>query len=234
MDIFFWDIDGTLIRTSKAGLYAFEAAVREQWGKPVDYSKVHSAGMTDYSIARQIIEVMAGRPSTHQEVKRLTRRYEEILAEHLAMREGKIMPSVREILATLQEKKARSLLLTGNSRTGALMKLRKFGLEEFFDFTHSAFCEDSPDRDDVARRALENAKRLAATQQARLFVIGDTPNDIRCGKMIDAYTIGVATGTFSEPELAAHDPWWSLPHLPPAPEFMKKLAGIEPTCFRRE
>ena len=44
LDIFLWDIDGTLIRTSKAGLYAFEAAVYEQWGKPVDYSKVHSAG----------------------------------------------------------------------------------------------------------------------------------------------------------------------------------------------
>ena len=234
MDIFFWDIDGTLIRTDKAGLYAFEQAVRELWNSPVDYRQIHSAGMTDYSIARQIIESIAGRPASYQEVKELTGRYEELLQEHLVQREGKVMPAVREILPVLQENGALSVLLTGNSRKGAEMKMRKFGLEGFFDFTYSAFCEDSPDRDDVARRALANARRLQAAHQARLFVIGDTPNDIRCGKMIGAYTIGVATGTFSEPELAAHDPWWSLPHLPPAPEFMKKLAGIEPTCFRRE
>ena len=234
MDIFFWDIDGTLIRTDKAGLYAFEQAVRELWDSPVDFRQIHSAGMTDYSIARQIIEKIADRPASHQEVKQLTGRYEALLQEHLEQREGKVMPAVSEILAALQEKGALSLLLTGNSRKGAEMKMRKFGLEGFFDFTYSAFCEDSPDRDDVARRALANARRLQAAHQARLFVIGDTPNDIRCGKMIGAYTIGVATGTFSEPELAAHDPWWSLPHLPPAPEFMKKLAGIEPTCFRRE
>ena len=234
MDIFFWDIDGTLIRTDKAGLYAFEQAVRELWNSPVDYRQIHSAGMTDYSIARQIIESIAGRPASYQEVKELTGRYEELLQEHLVQREGKVMPAVREILPVLQENGALSVLLTGNSRKGAEMKMRKFGLEGFFDFTYSAFCEDSPDRDDVARRALANARRLQAAHQARLFVIGDTPNDIRCGKMIGAYTIGVATGTFSEPELAAHDPWWSLPHLPPAPEFMKKLAGIEPTCFRQE
>ena len=225
MDIFFWDIDGTLIRTDKAGLYAFEQSVRELWDSPVDFHQIHSAGMTDYSIARQIIERIAARPASHQEVKDLTRRYEELLQEHLAQREGKVMPSVREILAALQEKGALSLLLTGNSRKGAEMKMRKFGLEGFFDFEHSAFCEDSPNRDDVANRALQKILNRIEGGSSRLFVIGDTPNDIRCGKMIGAYTISVATGTFSEPELAAHEPWWSLPHLPPAPLFIEKVAA---------
>ena len=225
MDIFFWDIDGTLIRTDKAGLYAFEQAVRELWDSPVDFHQIHSAGMTDYSIARQIIERIAARPASHQEVKDLTRRYEELLQEHLAQREGKVMPSVREILAALQEKGALSLLLTGNSRKGAEMKMRKFGLEVFFDFEHSAFCEHSPNRDDVATRALQKILNRFEAGSSRLFVIGDTPNDIRCGKMIGAYTISVATGTFSEPELASHEPWWSLPHLPPAPLFIKKVAA---------
>ena len=108
MDIFFWDIDGTLIRTDKAGLYAFEQAVRERWNSPVDFRQIHSAGMTDYSIARQIIEKIADRPASHQEVKQLTGRYEALLQEHLAQREGKVMPAVSEILAALQEKGALS------------------------------------------------------------------------------------------------------------------------------
>ena len=184
MDIFFWDIDGTLIRTDKAGLYAFEQSVRELWDSPVDFRQIHSAGMTDYSIARQIIEKIADRPASHQEVKQLTGRYEALLQEHLAQREGKVMPAVSEILAALQEKGALSLLLTGNSRKGAEMKMRKFGLEGFFDFEHSAFCEDSPNRDDVANRALQKILNRIEGGSSRLFVIGDTPNDIRCGKMI--------------------------------------------------
>ena len=224
MDIFLWDIDGTLIRTDKAGLYAFEQAVRERWNSPVDFRQIHSAGMTDYSIARQIIERIVGRQASHQEVKQLTGRYEELLLEHLGQREGRVMPAVREILAALQAKGAFSLLLTGNSRKGAEMKMRKFGLEGFFDFEHSAFCEDSPNRDDVANRALQKILSRFEAGSSRLFVIGDTPNDIRCGKMIGAYTISVATGTFSEQELASHEPWWSLPHLPPAPLFIEKVA----------
>lgn len=225
MDIFFWDIDGTLIRTDKAGLYAFEQAVRELWDSPVDFRQIHSAGMTDYSIARQIIEAIVARPASHQEVKNLTGRYEELLLEHLAQREGRVMPAVSEILSALQAKGALSLLLTGNSRKGAEMKMRKFSLGGFFDFEHSAFCEDSPNRDDVANRALQKILSRFEAGSSRLFVIGDTPNDIRCGKMIGAYTISVATGTFSEQELASHEPWWSLPHLPPAPLFIEKVAA---------
>ena len=225
MDIFFWDIDGTLIRTDKAGLYAFEQAVRELWDSPVDFRQIHSAGMTDYSIARQIIEKIADRPASHQEVKQLTGRYEALLQEHLEQREGRVMPAVSEILSALQAKGALSLLLTGNSRKGAEMKMRKFSLGGFFDFEHSAFCEDSPNRDDVANRALQKILSRFEAGSSRLFVIGDTPNDIRCGKMIGAYTISVATGTFSEQELASHEPWWSLPHLPPAPLFIEKVAA---------
>ena len=199
--------------------------MRELWDSPVDFRQIHSAGMTDYSIARQIIEAIVARPASHQEVKNLTGRYEELLLEHLAQREGRVMPAVSEILSALQAKGALSLLLTGNSRKGAEMKMRKFSLGGFFDFEHSAFCEDSPNRDDVANRALQKILSRFEAGSSRLFVIGDTPNDIRCGKMIGAYTISVATGTFSEPELAAHEPWWSLPHLPPAPLFIEKVAA---------
>ena len=108
MDIFFWDIDGTLIRTDKAGLYAFEQSVRELWDSPVDFRQIHSAGMTDYSIARQIIEKIADRPASHQEVKQLTGRYEALLQEHLAQR----LRSVSGALPQFQETISHFGLLT--------------------------------------------------------------------------------------------------------------------------
>ena len=180
--------------------------------------------MTDYSIAGQIITVLTGRDAKHEEITELTSRYEELLPEHLAQHEGKVMPSVRDILESLRANGVYSLLLTGNSRRGAQLKMQKFGLEDFFDFERSAFCENSPTRDDIASRALGSVQAMTTVAvPARYFVIGDTPHDVRCGKQIGAYTIGVATGTFSEAELARHEPWWVTEQLPSATEFMTKL-----------
>ena len=223
MDIVFWDIDGTLVRTGKAGLYAFQAAIAEQGFGSLELQQIQAAGMTDYSIASQIIAAVTGRTACHEEVIALTARYEELLPEHLAQHEGKVMPSVRDILPALHANGVRSLLLTGNSRRGAELKMEKFGLTGYFDFEHSAFCENSPTRDDVARRALDSVKAFAEAEMARVFVVGDTPNDVRCGKQIGAFTIGVATGTFTEAELARHEPWWVTAHLPVAVEFLTKL-----------
>ena len=230
LDIFFWDIDGTLIRTGKAGLFAFEQAVSEQWSRTVDFDRVHSAGMTDFSIARQIIENIKGEPASYPEIKALTRRYEQLLPVYLKQKEGKIMPSVREVLLKIRAEGSLSLLLTGNSRTGAEYKMRHFGLEAFFDFDRSAFCEDSTVRDDVASRAGDFVKTLPPRDGRRVFVIGDTPNDIRCGKDIGALTIAVATGSFTERELEPHDPWWLVSKLPDAENFWNYLyrnEGIE-------
>ena len=138
-----------------------------------------------------------------------------------------MLPSVCELLPSLRDAGVLSLLLTGNSRRGAEIKLRKFGLDEYFDFDRSAFCEDSPTRDDVADRALRIVEAMNGEQAKRIFVIGDTPHDVRCGKNIGAYTIGVATGTFSLAELKLHLPWWAVAELPDAPRFLAKMAETE-------
>lgn len=229
VDIVFWDIDGTLIRTGKAGLFAFQAAAAERGLGRVDLLKIQAAGMTDYSIAGQILAAMLGRSARHEEITALAERYEELLPEHLARHEGRVLPSVREILAELHAQGAISLLLTGNSRRGAEAKMKKFGLETYFDFEQSAFCENSHTRDDVAGRALIAVQALTVKESARVFVIGDTPHDIRCGKNIGAYTIGVATGTFSAAELAEHSPWWVMEQLPAAPEFMARMSDAAPS-----
>ena len=40
----------------------------------------------------------------------------------------------------------------------------------------------------------------------RIYVLGDTPHDIACGRAIGARTVAVATGIVSKEELAAHRP----------------------------
>ncbi|MCX7780510.1 MAG: HAD family hydrolase [Negativicutes bacterium] len=228
MNVFFWDIDGTLIRTNKAGLYAFEQATAELWNKPVDFAQIQTAGMTDNYIAAQIIELITGRAAEPGEISDLTRRYEALIPEHLSARGGLTMPHVREILADLNQRdNCRQLLLTGNSRAGAEIKLNYFGLAGYFDFSLSAFCDRHFSRTDIARCAAASIDPLRSRfPELRAFVIGDTPHDIACGKSIGAYTIGVATGTYSQAELAACEPWWAVDKLPAAAEFAARTLGI--------
>lgn len=183
--------------------------------------------MTDHSIAAEIIEAVTGRAAGAAEIIQLTERYEELLAEHLAQREGVVLPSVREILEQAHHTDAyQSLLLTGNSRVGAELKLRKFGLDHYFDFDSSAFCDRYHTRDEVAAIALAYIQKQAG-EAVSAFVIGDTPNDIRCGKDIGAYTIGVATGSYSTARLTECFPWWAVDCLPPPQEFFAKLRSAE-------
>ena len=65
MTILFWDIDGTLLTTGKAGVPAWEAAVRETTGKEFQLSSIRVPGLTDYQIAARPSSCSASpRPAT--------------------------------------------------------------------------------------------------------------------------------------------------------------------------
>lgn len=227
MNIIFWDIDGTLMRTAKAGIYAFDQATRELWKQDADLEKIEAAGMTDNYIAAQIVEQITGRQAAPEEVAALTRRYEQLLPGHLYGRGGRLMPFVWEILDYLDEQDDfLSLLLTGNSKTGSQIKLTYFELDHYFNFELSAFCDTNYKRVDIAKcAAAAVAKLRQSVAGSKIFVIGDTPHDIDCGKAIGAYTIGVATGRYDLAQLTACSPWWALETLPEPAVFVEKLRG---------
>ena len=118
---------------------------------------------------------------------------------------------------------SRQLLLTGNSRRGAELKLTHYGLASYFDFDYSGFAGDDFNRIDVARRAGALARSKWGAELEKIFIIGDTEHDIQCGKKIGAYTIAVATGSRSLEKLQGYEPWRALPELIPADAFQQVL-----------
>ena len=58
--------------------------------------------------------------------------------------------------------------------------------------------DDSPDRNAVAAAAVA----ALGPHDEPVWVLGDTPADIVCGKSVGAKTLAVATGTYSRGELA--------------------------------
>ncbi|MBI3048987.1 MAG: HAD family hydrolase [Acidobacteria bacterium] len=233
MTVLFWDIDGTLITTRRAGMYAWSDSVKELTGRQFDLKvEVRTAGLTDYQIAAKTFELLGIAPDADL-IEQLVRRYEELLPASLPRKAGYVLPNVREILEHLRDRPdVRSYLLTGNTRGGARAKLTYFGLMEYF--ADGAFAEDAGARSAIAARALQLARRAAPVAEDRIFVIGDTPHDIECAGAIGARTIAVATGGYTLEELQAYDPWRAFEELPAVEEFVALIDGERSTARRRK
>jgi phosphoglycolate phosphatase-like HAD superfamily hydrolase len=221
-----WDIDGTLLTTARAGVFALEAAATEILGSETTLQEIHTAGLTDASIAEMIVERFGGGPDAER-AEALLRAYERELPAALPRRTGQVMPGALEILEDLRdEPNVVSLLLTGNTPAGARAKLTHYGLWEHI--ADGGMCTGPGTRTEIAERAKAMAiKQLGDDPQ--LYVIGDTTHDIACGKDIGALTIAVATGPVPAEELQAADPWALLHELPGPAEF-RRLVGLRPVA----
>jgi phosphoglycolate phosphatase-like HAD superfamily hydrolase len=218
--VIFWDIDGTLLTTARAGIHAWEEALQTRVEGPVDLSQFQSAGLTDVDISRRLVAAYGIHPTA---AEGLLRDYESRLAECLGRRTGAVLPNVRPILERLRGRPdVHSALLTGNTRAGAAAKLRHYGLAEFFE--GGAFSDAADDRAAIARDALAQACAIVGrVSPERVYVIGDTPHDVACGKAIGARVVAVATGGYSLEQLRATEPWWLLDSLPDPEVFLPRL-----------
>jgi phosphoglycolate phosphatase-like HAD superfamily hydrolase len=217
----FWDIDGTLLTTARAGIYSFEDALEHVSGVRASLQETVTAGLTDYAIAENALRSV-GHPADEASIRELLRLHGEQLAGYLGRRSGQVFPGVREALEDLSGRKdVANLLLTGNIEAGACAKLTHYGLDGFFPLG-GAFCAGPGDRAEIARKALALAEGATNT-----YVIGDTPHDIAAGEAIGARTIAVATGSFEAAELAELEPWIVLERIPEPPRF-RKLLGLPP------
>ena len=202
-----WDIDGTLVCTDRAGERSLLILIRELYGRDLgDKLPVTLQGRTDTAIARDILDWL-GVPATPEEVRRIRDAYIALLPKTLPAGKAKLHPGIREALdAVHAHPEIHQGLLTGNHQEGARLKLSHLGIWHYFEF--GAYADDSSIRDELGPFALARAKEKLGIEfpPERVYIIGDTPHDIACGKAIGAKTIAVATGAFSVEELAALNP----------------------------
>ncbi len=206
MHVCLFDIDGTLIHTRGAGMAALREGLRAAFGiaDPTDQVAVH--GRTDRGITRDLFR-HHGIDDLPEHWERFREAYLRVLPQTLAARPGEVLPGIVRLLETLGARGDIAVgLLTGNTRAGARIKLAHFGLDRYFDF--GGFGDDHLERDDVAREALAAVRNHCngSVDLRRVWVIGDTPTDVSCGRTIGARVIAVATGNHSRAELAAAGP----------------------------
>jgi phosphoglycolate phosphatase-like HAD superfamily hydrolase len=204
------DIDGTLILTGGAGQKAFAQTLAEDFGIAQIVKVVTFAGRSDRAIACELLREH-GVETSSENWQRFCRGYLRRLDAALATHPGFILPGVTPLLMKLASRGDIALgLLTGNVREGARRKLTHYNLWHWFPF--GGFGDDHHERCDIAAAALVAAKQHLRTrpngsqgtglqQQGRVVVIGDTLNDISCGRSIDARCVAVSTGHSSADEL---------------------------------
>ncbi|HJO03712.1 MAG TPA: haloacid dehalogenase-like hydrolase [Acidobacteriota bacterium] len=220
--VLFWDIDGTLLTTERAGIFAWEDAIEEILEQSVSLQDYKTAGLTDVEIAALLVTKVTGQ-GDEARAAQLLRSYELLLPSRLHRRKGRALPGVREVLKlTHGREDILSILLTGNTAAGARAKLEHYGLDGYF--TGGAFADGTPDRPAIAHHAFEiAAAHIEGLEPRQAFVIGDTPHDIHAGDAIGVRTVAVATGGYSAAQLEGYDPWWLLEQLPAADEFLGHL-----------
>lgn len=218
-----WDIDGTLLRTGRAGIIALEQAFTQLHGREPDMSKVEVAGRTDKWITARMLEEN-GVPVTPQQVHDLVDAYLSLLPGEIATRPGRVLPGIQVLLDQLRARAdVAQGLLTGNVQRGARIKLEHYRVWHYFEF--GAFGDDSALRNELGPHALRRAKERHAVEfaPANTYIIGDTPHDIECGKVIGARTIGVATGSFTVAQLEAHAPTAVFPDFTDTAAFLRVI-----------
>jgi len=209
-----FDIDGTLVHTGGAGVKAFAKVFATEFGAHDGTERMKFAGRTDVSLVREFFG-LHGIPATSENFERFFDRYVHWLDHILAHSQTAECPGVRPFITDLQTQPEPPLLglLTGNIRLGAEIKLRHFGLWEYFET--GGFADDSEDRDHIAAVAHQRASRMLGRKLRgeEIVVIGDTPLDIRCGRAIGAKVLAVATGGARYHELEVHRPEWVVEDL---------------------
>jgi phosphoglycolate phosphatase-like HAD superfamily hydrolase len=209
MRLILFDVDGTLVTSSRIGRAALDRALQEVFGTVGALATYEFAGKTDRGIIHDLMTAAGYAPA-------------EIVRRHAAMDErmaaaGRVLftgetlqacPGVPELLAVLRRRENVTLaLLTGNLEATTPLKLAAAGIDPRL-FVAGAYGSESRERNEllsIAVRRVAEATGLNFSGED-IIVVGDTPADIQCARAGGCLALAVATGPYRVEVLARHEP----------------------------
>lgn len=197
-----FDIDGTLTKSSAKGLHhrAFEEAVRSLHRIEVSVEDRNIQGMTDRLILSMLLkESGVSDKEIEATIPKLLDATRDYFLTEFTPDTVILLPGVKELLQSLNDKGATLHLLTGNIQEIAKAKLGSLDIYKFF--CGGGFGNDPHvTRGDLIKYAIEKAG--FAGELDNVYLVGDTPKDITAGKEAElTHLVGVATGFYSAEDL---------------------------------
>jgi HAD superfamily hydrolase (TIGR01549 family) len=190
-----FDLDGTLIDTVYAHVFAWQRALAEA-GLPIEGWRIHrrigmSGGLFTRAVAREL-----GRPLSDAEVEQIQRRHGELFRELLP--ERRPLPGAVVLLAHLRTARVPFGIATSGRRPEIDASLAVLGVAEDVVVV---------ERGDVLRAKPEPDLFLACQErmgvQVRdVTVVGDAVWDLLAARRAGMLSVGLLTGGYGEDELA--------------------------------
>ena len=208
MKLLLFDIDGTLLHSGGAGKRAMVVAFEQVYGVADGFHDIRMSGKTDGAILREALD-MQNLPWVGNQVDHFRKTYFQLLEQEIKILTDmqRLMPGVRPLLERLRGQPHLVLgLLTGNWCRSGFIKLQHFGLDSYFQL--GSFADDSERREELLPFVVQRfqAKYAQPLSAGDIFVIGDTPSDIRCARPHGVRTVAVATGPYTIAELKTENP----------------------------
>lgn len=189
-----WDVDGTLVRNGKDAGNLYHEALERAVGHPIDNRLPNTHGKTDGQIITESLEAHGLDAALHGEA--LAHLDDLSRERHDAGNHREPTSGALDAVEATAALGFTNGLLTGNSAARARYKVTGAGLDAaLFDWDFSFFGDRSPVRSELTQRA------RAAVGDARVIIIGDTPNDGVAADAAGMEFIAVATGAFTADKL---------------------------------
>ena len=190
-----FDLDGTLIDTVYAHVFAWQRALAEA-GLPIEGWRIHrrigmSGGLFTRAVAREL-----GRPLNDTEVEEIQRRHGELFRELVP--ERRPLPGAVDLLAHLREAKVPFGIATSGRRPEIDASLEILGVGDDVVVV---------ERGDVMRAKPEPDLFLACQERMGVHirdvtVVGDAVWDLLAARRAGMLSVGLLTGGYGEDELA--------------------------------
>ena len=195
-----FDIDGTLVQGAKCHYQAYIEGVKKFYGMEDYISSVNAAGKSDQLILHEILTL--GGLTTDEMQGNFQNCLDFMIDYYLKnvqYENIRVLDGIGELLDELQRENVLLGLVTGNMEPIAYAKLGRAGLNGYFPF--GGFGSDSADRSLLVKKALKLAQNQFGFKGDKIFVVGDTPRDVKAAQAYNLKTIAVATGMYSTQEL---------------------------------
>lgn len=211
-----FDIDGTLLMSNGIGREAKRRAMLEHFGEVGDIENHVFGGKTDWQI---LVDLLEPSGKTIDDIGQDMPAYQKVMSRHMEAIssdfEMDVIPYAMELVEALRDREDTILgLVTGNMEDTACIKLKLAGFDPAW-FKVGAFGNESANRNDLSRLAVERARNLDEkpfTGDA-VIVVGDTEADIHAARAVSAVSVAVTTGYVHRDKLICSDPDFLLADL---------------------
>jgi phosphoglycolate phosphatase-like HAD superfamily hydrolase len=205
-DAYLFDIDGTLLNSRDGVHYhAFHSAIQSVFGVSSHIDGVPVHGNTDLGIVRAVLEregVAAER--FERGIPQLIEHMCNEVARNAARLAPELCPAITDLLSLLESQRRLLGVVSGNLERIGWLKLEASGLRTFFAF--GTFSDRHEKREDIFAAGVQEARRRLGSEDASVYIVGDTPADIRAARAVGVPVVALATGIFAIEELAKHHP----------------------------